>query len=189
MIHFQFLGPGAHGYLVKTFHVSSILSIQTPYKAGYSSLAGQVLLLFVWWVIWNGRWQKEQWWGLSSTLETALKSKSPAGQHFLVSQASLHRTLMSTFPALQANYCCLVAQSRLALATSWAVARQALSVGFPRWEQWSEMTWLWLLFSSPFLSFHLPMTAKWSFTVNLHFLYNDFFSFFSLFFSSPRHKR
>ena len=140
MIHFQFLGPGAHGYLVKTFHVSSILSIQTPYKAGYSSLAGQVLLLFVWWVIWNGRWQKEQWWGLSSTLETALKSKSPAGQHFLVSQASLHRTLMSTFPALQANYCCLVTQSRLALATSWAVARQALSVGFPRWEQWSGLS-------------------------------------------------
>ena len=54
---------------------------------------------------------------------------------------------------------------------------------------YGEMTWLWLLFSSPFWSFHLPMTAKWSFTVNLHFLYNDFFSFFSLFFSSPRHKR
>lgn len=49
-----------------------------------------------------------------------------------------------------------------------------------------EMTWLWLLFSSPFWSFHLPMTAKWSFTVNLHFLYNDFFFFFLLIFQLPQ---
>ena len=48
----------------------------------------------------------------------ALKSKSPAGLHFLISQASLHRTLTLTFPALRGNYCCLVAQSPLTLATS-----------------------------------------------------------------------
>lgn len=89
---------------MKTVLVSPILSIQTPYKADYSSLAGQVLLLFGWWVIWNGRWQKEKWWGLSSTLKMSLKSKSSVVQHFLISQGSPHRTLISTFPALQGNY-------------------------------------------------------------------------------------